>query len=63
MTNNQGEKDSALVDIKFWKGTEGVAVTSCTTDPTDVGTTVSLSCLSGDDRVKDYGRITSNDTF
>jgi hypothetical protein len=63
VTNHRKKKDSALVDIKFWKGTEVVAATSCTSDPIDVGTTVALSCLSGDDWAKGYDRITINDTF
>ena len=63
VTNHRKKKDSALVDIKFWKGTEVVAATNCTSDPIDVGTTVALSCLSGDDWVKGYDRITINDTF
>ncbi|MCE0539889.1 hypothetical protein LWF15_30775 [Kineosporia rhizophila] len=63
VTNNRGDKDSALVDIKFWKGTEVVATSSCTSDPIDVGTTVSLSCFSADDWAKGYDRITINDTF
>ncbi|GAB3283128.1 hypothetical protein [Kineosporia babensis] len=63
VTNNREDKDSALIDIKFWKGTEVVATTSCTSDPIDVGTTVTLSCLSGDDWVKGFDRVTVNDTF
>ena len=48
VTNNRDSKDSALVEIKVWRGTEVLALADCTTEPIDVGTTVSLSCLSAD---------------
>ena len=63
VTNNRDDKDSALVEIKLWKGTEVVALTDCTTEPIGVGTTVSLSCLSADRLPKGYDKITINDTF
>ena len=63
VTNNRDDKDSALVEIKLWKGTEVVALTDCTTEPIGVGTTVSLSCLSADKLPKGYDKITINDTF
>ena len=61
--NNRDGKDSALVEIKFWKGTEVLALSDCTSDPIDPGTTVSLSCFSGDKLPKNYDKITINDTF
>ena len=63
VTNNRDDKDSALVEIKLWKGTEVVALTDCTTEPIGVGTTVSLSCVSADKLPKGYDKITINDTF
>ena len=46
VTNNRDDTDSALVEIKVWKGTEVLALTDCTTEPIGVGTTVTLSCFS-----------------
>ncbi|HTW15125.1 MAG TPA: hypothetical protein VMF51_08345 [Nocardioides sp.] len=63
VTNNRDDRDSALVEIKFWKGQEILGMTSCTTELIEVGTTVALSCLSGDDMPKRYNRVTINDTF
>ena len=63
VTNNRDEKDSAVVEIKFWNGTEVLALADCTTDSIAVGTTVKVDCLSGDDLPKDYDKITINDTF
>lgn len=63
VTNNRGDKDSALVEIKLWNGTEVLAMIDCTTSPIDPGTTVSLSCISGDKLPKSYEKITINDTF
>lgn len=63
VTNNRTDKDSALVDIKFWKGTEVLATISCTSDPIFTGTTVTLNCFSGDSLPKSYDKITINDTF
>ncbi|MBD3924532.1 hypothetical protein IEZ26_07875 [Nocardioides cavernae] len=63
VTNNRDDKDSALVEIKLWQGTEVKALADCTTEPIGVGTTVSLSCLSTDKLPKSFDKITINDTF
>lgn len=61
--NNRDSKDTALVEIKFWKGTEVLALSDCTSDPVAPGTTVSLTCFSGDKLPKNYDKITINDSF
>lgn len=63
VTNNRSDKDSALVEIKVWKGTEVVALADCSTDPIDVGTTVKVSCTSTDKLPNNFDKITINDTF
>lgn len=63
VTNNREDSDSALVDIKFMKGSEVLASVDCTTDPIQVGQTVTLNCWSGDSLPSDYDKITINDTF
>lgn len=63
VTNNRGEKDSALVEIKFMRGNEVAAVVDCTTEPIQPEQTTTLSCLSGDKLPKGYDQITINDTF
>jgi hypothetical protein len=63
VTNNRDDKDSALVEIKFWKGSEVLALADCTTEPIGVGTTVTLSCTSGDKLPRAYSKVTVNDTF
>ncbi len=63
VTNNRDTKDSALVEIKLWRGTEVVALSDCTTEPIGVGTTVTLSCLSADPLPKKFDKVTINDTF
>lgn len=63
VTNNRDTKDSALVEIKFWKGTEVLALVDCNTEPIGVGTTVTLSCIGTDPMPKGYDKITINDTF
>lgn len=63
VTNNRATKDSALVEIKFWKGTEVLALTDCTTEPIGPKTTVTLSCTGTDPMPKGYDKITINDTF
>jgi len=63
VTNNRDSKDSAIVEIKLWKGTEVKALVDCTTEPIDVGTTVKLSCVSTDPMPKQFNKITINDTF
>lgn len=63
VTNNRDDKDSALVEIKFWKGNEVRALADCTTEPIAPGTTVTLGCLSADKLPKSYDKVTINDTF
>jgi hypothetical protein len=63
VTNNRDDKDSAIVDIRFWKGTEVLASASCTSDPILTGTTVTLNCFSGDQKPSDFDKITISDTF
>ncbi|TQJ50199.1 hypothetical protein [Phycicoccus sp. SLBN-51] len=63
VTNNRASKDGALVEIKFWKGTEVLALADCTTEQIAPGTTVTLSCTSADAMPKGYDKITINDTF
>lgn len=63
VTNNREDRDSALVEIKFWKGSEVLALVDCTTEPIAPDTTVSLSCMSGDKLPKAYDKVTINDTF
>ncbi|NRQ50423.1 DUF2510 domain-containing protein [Aeromicrobium stalagmiti] len=63
VTNNRDEKDSALVEIKFMKGTEVLALADCSTEPVAVGQTTTLTCLSADELTTEYDRITINDSF
>ena len=63
VTNNRDKKDSALVEIKFMKGSEVLAVSDCTTEPVAMGQTTTLTCLSGDELTAKYDRITINDSF
>jgi hypothetical protein len=63
VTNNRADTDSAVIDVKFWKGAEVLATISCTSDPIMVGTTVPLMCFSGDNLPKGYDKITVNDIF
>lgn len=61
--NNRDDKDSALVEIKLWKGQEVLALADCTSEPIAVGTITRLTCTTADDFPKGYDRITINDTF
>lgn len=63
VTNNREDRDSALVEIKFMQGTEVLALVDCTTEPINVGTTVTLNCFSADDFPASYDKITINDSF
>lgn len=63
VTNNRDNKDSALVDFKFWRGSEVLASISCSSDPIAPGTTVTLSCFGTDDTPATYDRLTIQDTF
>lgn len=63
VTNNRDEKDGALVEIKFMKGDEVLALTDCTTEQIPVGQTTKLDCISGDKLPTKYDSITINDSF
>ena len=63
VTNNRDNIDSALVEVKVWKGTEVLALADCTTEPIGVGTTVTPTCTSTDALPKNFTKITINDTF
>jgi hypothetical protein len=63
VTNNRDDKDSALIEIKFMKGTEVLALVDCTTEPITVGQTTSLDCFSADEVPDDYDELTINDSF
>lgn len=63
VTNNRDDSDSAIVEIKAWRGQEVLMVIDCTTEPIQPGTTTSLSCVSGDKLPANYDRLTINDTF
>ena len=63
VTNNRQDKDSAIVQIKLWKGSEVLAVADCTTEPIMPGTTTSLMCTSADKLPTGYTKVTINDTF
>lgn len=63
VTNNRDDSDSAFIEIKLWRGSEVLASVDCSTDPIEVGTTVSLSCTSIDAKPKSYDKITVNDSF
>ena len=63
VTNNRPRKDSAFVEVKFWRGTEVLASINCTSDDIAPGTTVTLNCITGDKKPTDYDRLTINDMF
>ncbi len=63
VTNNRDNQDSALVDIRFWKGSEVLASLNCASEPIDPGTTATVTCISGDEEPGDYDRITIQDMF
>jgi hypothetical protein len=63
VTNNRDKKDSALVEIKFWNGSEVLALADCTTEPIAQNTTTAVSCFSADKLPAAYDKITINDTF
>jgi|JI9StandDraft_2_1071091.scaffolds.fasta_scaffold166317_2 hypothetical protein len=63
VTNNRDDKDSALVDIRFWKGTEVLASVNCTSEPILTGTTVTLNCFSADKKPSGFDKITISDMF
>lgn len=63
VTNERDDKDSSIVEIKFWKGSEVLAVVDCSTEPIAVDTTTRVTCGSGDNYPKGYDKITINDTF
>jgi len=61
--NNRDKKDSALVEIKFMKGSEVLALADCSTEPIAVGQTTKLTCVSADGEPSKYDAITINDSF
>lgn len=63
VTNNRDRRDSAFVAIKFWSGTEVLANVDCSTEPINIGTTVTLGCFSADALPAGYDKVTINDTF
>ncbi len=63
VTNNRDKRDSVIVEIKVWKGTEVVALADCTTEPIQPKTTTKLSCLSADTLEKGFTKVTINDAF
>lgn len=63
VTNNRDDRDSAIVEIKFHRGTEVLASADCTTEPIQKGSTVTLGCFSADKLPKSYEKITINDSF
>lgn len=63
VTNNRDERDGAIVEIKFMKGSEIAASVDCTSDQLQPGQTATLNCLSADALPDDYDKITINDSF
>lgn len=63
VTNNRADSDSAIVEIKLWRGSEVLALADCTTEPIQPKTTVSLTCVSTDKLPKKYDKVTINDAF
>lgn len=63
VTNNRDKKDSAMVEIKFMKGSEVLGLSDCTTEPIAIGQTTTLSCISTAKSPKGYDAITINDAF
>ena len=63
VTNNRDDRDGAIVEIKYMKGSEVLASIDCTSDQILPGQTVTLNCFSGDKKPKGFDRITINDTF
>jgi hypothetical protein len=63
VTNHRSRKDSALLDIRFMRGSAVLAFASCITEPIPVGQTTSVHCVSADKLPGTYERITINDTI
>lgn len=63
VTNERGDKDSALVEIKLWDGSEVLALSNCTSEPIAADTTTTIDCSSGDKLPKGYDKVTINDMF
>src|SRR6478672_8433167 len=53
-TNNRDKKDSAIVEIKFMKGSEILGTVDCLSQPVPVGQTATESCAGTDGSVKGY---------
>jgi len=63
VTNNRDEKDGAILEIKFLKGSEVLALVDCSTEQIPVGQTTTVDCFSSDKLPKNYDKVTINDTF
>ncbi|MDE9365747.1 hypothetical protein PZ938_09035 [Luteipulveratus sp. YIM 133132] len=63
VTNNRKDRDGAIVEVKFLKGTEVLGTVDCTTEQIQVGQTVTLNCLGTTKPVTGWDKITINDTF
>lgn len=63
VTNEREDRDSALVEIKMWQGSEVLALVDCTTEPIAPSTTVTLTCGSSDKMPNKFDKVTINDTF
>lgn len=63
VTNKRAKRDSAVVEIKFWKGSEVLALVDCSTEPILADTTTKLTCTSSDPKPKKYDKITISDSF
>ncbi len=63
VTNNGDSQDYALVDVRLWKGDTVLGSINCASEPVDPGATVTMVCISGDDKPSDYDRITIQDMF
>lgn len=65
VTNNRGEPDRAIVQIKLLLDDEVLATSNCSNagDSIPDGITVTLDCYSGDAMPAEYDRVTINDLF
>lgn len=63
VTNNRDKRDSVVVEIKVWQGSEILATSNCTTEPIMPKTTTKVDCMSADKLPSKYGKVTINDAF
>lgn len=65
VTNNRGEADRALVQIKLLLGSEVLATSNCSNSGDSIpdGITVTLDCISSDTLPQEYDKVTINDLF